>query len=126
MLLNTASSYTVNNKPNYIKESDLCCSLFYLDKYYVDKKIISEVFSVYRNEYVTRREKVEKVHLVEVVDINNKLVSFDEVYGEYKSECFCLALNSDFEQHIVVEGDRDCVLRFTDKIKSLVFDKDLQ
>ena len=86
--------------------------------------MLYDVFSVYRNEYVTRREKVEKVHLVEVVDINNKLVSFDEVYREYKSECFCLALNSDFEQHIVVEGDRDCVLRFTDKIKSLVFDKE--
>ena len=88
--------------------------------------MLCEVSSVYRNEYVTRREKVEKVRLVEVININNKLVSFDEVYREYKSECFCLALNSDFEQHIIVEGDKGCVLRFVDKVESLVFDEDLQ
>ena len=65
-----------------------------------------------------------KGYFFEIIDINNKLVSFDEVYGEYKSECFCLALNTDFEQHIIVEGDKGCVLRFTDKVESLVFNKE--
>lgn len=66
-----------------------------------------------------------KEHIAEVIDINNKQIDFGEIYQEYKSECFCLAINSDFEQHIIVEGDKDCVLRFTDKVKSLVFDKEL-
>ena len=67
---------------------------------------------------------MEKVRLVEVINIDNKQVSFDEIYKEYKLECFCLALNTDFEQHIIVEGDKGCVLRFTDKVESLVFDKE--
>ena len=65
-----------------------------------------------------------KEYFVEIIDINNKQVSFDEIYREYTLECFCLALNTDFEQHVIVEGDKGCVLRFTDKVGSLVFDKE--
>lgn len=58
-----------------------------------------------------------KNRIVEVVDINNKKVDFNLLYNTYKQGCFCLTINSDFEQHIVVDGEQGCVLEFIKQIE---------
>lgn len=58
-----------------------------------------------------------KNRIVEVIDINNKKVDFNLLYNIYKQGCFCLVINSDFEQHIVVDGEQDCVLGFIKQIE---------
>lgn len=58
-----------------------------------------------------------KNRFVEVIDINNKEVDFNLLYTTYRQGCFCLGIESDFEQHIVVDGEMDCVLKFIKEVK---------